>query len=499
MANLNYELPSDFPEEQLVQITQSLAQLPSGTAEGCYPALVYARNRLPAIRREHVISEELDIPEIDSDAAPPVVRGAFVDDRLRHLIASVTTALDEYRRLAGEEPPDDVPEVGVAASGDILEGATAQSQKIEKGLDEVAGELAATANPDSRSADRLKRQISDGQGLNRLARAELWMPRIVASWYRSIVNALKEYPSLIKNTADDLKVGADIAEIAADRWHDFQKNRTTFWLEEFRKACDSLSNAADKLEERRRRKATISGAPADEFNSEVARAMILVGRVPPAHWIPSITRLEFGTRRLRNLEPLAVLDNLRSLTHVAARVSNLEPLANLIGLERLDLNGTRVSHLDPLANLIALERLDLYGTRVSNLRPLGRLLNLKYLNVGWTLVRDLGPLAVLHGLKTLLVATNNIKDVAPLSALSNLEYLDLGATLVDDVSPLAALTSLRTLNLAGTAVTDVSPLSNLTTLRRLSITNTKVTNVSSLQHLHSLSINGQPITGGPAA
>ena len=259
LADLNYELPSEFPEEQLIQITRSLAQLPFGTAEGCYPALLYARNRLPAIRREHVMSEELDSPATDSDAAPPVMRGAFVDERLRHLIASVTTALDEYRRLSADHTPDEVSEAGVAASGDILETANAQSLKLDTGLGEAAEELAAAANPESTAADTLKRQINDGQGLNRLARAELWMPKVVATWFRRIVDAIKEYPSLIKNTAEQLKVGADITEIAADRWHDFHKNQTTFLIEEFRKTCDSFVAAADKLDERRRPKGTSSG------------------------------------------------------------------------------------------------------------------------------------------------------------------------------------------------------------------------------------------------
>ena len=470
LETLNYELPATFPEEQLIQIARSLAQLPSGTAEGCYPALLYARNRLPAIRREHVISEELDVQAADADAAPVVVRGTFIDERLRHLIASVTTALDEYRRLAADDAPDDVPEAGVTASSDVVDSATTQSLKLETGFGEAAEELAVLANPASRPADTLKRQINDGHGLNRLARAELWMPKVVSSWYRRIIEAMKEYPSLIRNTADLLKVGVDILEIGADRWHDFDKNKTAFLLEEIRRTCDSFGAAADKLDDRKRRKSSSPAILSDDYNVEVARAMILVGRVPPTQWIPRITDLEFGTRRLRNLEPLAALTNLKSLTHVAARVSNL----------------------DPLADLSAMQRLDLYGTRVSNLQPIGHLLNLTYLNISWTHVRNLGPIAALIGLKHLIASNNYIKDVAPLQGMSSLEHLDLAMTSVDDVSPLASLTCLKFLSLRQTAVTDLSPLSNLTALRHLSIVGSKVTNVDCLQHLSSLQIMGNP-------
>jgi hypothetical protein len=67
---LNFNLPPDFPKEQLIEITRSLMQLPGGTAEGCRPSLQYARDRLPAIRRAYVLSEELDVPTRDIDAAP---------------------------------------------------------------------------------------------------------------------------------------------------------------------------------------------------------------------------------------------------------------------------------------------------------------------------------------------------------------------------------------------------------------------------------------------
>ena len=54
----NIALPDTFPSNQLGEICQSLGDLPRGTAEGCRTPLEYARVRLPAIRREHILSEE---------------------------------------------------------------------------------------------------------------------------------------------------------------------------------------------------------------------------------------------------------------------------------------------------------------------------------------------------------------------------------------------------------------------------------------------------------
>src|SRR5205085_6578538 len=77
IRKINVPLPLDFPKDQLIEIAESLAGLPAGTAEGSRAPLEYARNRLPAIRRAHVLSEELDPAYADPDAAPlPVVRGA---------------------------------------------------------------------------------------------------------------------------------------------------------------------------------------------------------------------------------------------------------------------------------------------------------------------------------------------------------------------------------------------------------------------------------------
>src|SRR5258705_1466762 len=218
---LNFDLPRDFPKSQLIDICRSLAQLPDGTAEGSRAALEYARNRLPAIRRVHVLSEELDTSR--GDLPPPVLRGALIDQRLASLIVSVTTALDEYRRLAAEEPADESqPEAPVPPLGEATNGAVARSAQLEAKLVEAKATVEAITNPNSPSAGNLKREINDAVGLNRLARVELQMPKIFVNLYRRIVHALKDYPQLINDTAANLKLGADIALIGYERWHEFK-------------------------------------------------------------------------------------------------------------------------------------------------------------------------------------------------------------------------------------------------------------------------------------
>jgi Leucine-rich repeat (LRR) protein len=425
-----------------------------------------------------------------------VVRGEFIDERLRHLIASVTTALDEYRRLVADETADEVqPEAGISAPGEIIDGAVTQSMRLETDLDDAVSEVAATTISSSRAADDLKRQISDGQGLNRLARAELRMPRVVVGWYRWIVEALKDYPALISNTADSLKLGVDIAEIALDRWHEFHRNKWAFILEEIKKTCDALGSVGEKLEERKRRRPGRSLGSEEVFNDEIARAMILAGRTPPAHWISSITSLEFGTRRLRDLTPLAGLTNLQSLTHIAARVNDLSPLAGLRSLESLDISGTRVRDLAPLAALANLKRLTVTSTFVADLNPLVTLTKLEMLSASNSRVGNISPLSGLISLRDLYLRSTPIRNVSPLAGLTNLRHLDLASARVSDTLPLAGLTNLETLDLGDTPVGDLSPLGGLTNLKFLNLERTQISDVtplaqaSKLRHLRIVGTN----------
>lgn len=96
---LNFPLPPEFPSSQLVDICHSLVRLPEGTAEGARPPLDYARHRLPAIRRQYILSEDLSA----RGAEPSLTRGAALDQKLTALMSAVSTAFDEYRSLASEE------------------------------------------------------------------------------------------------------------------------------------------------------------------------------------------------------------------------------------------------------------------------------------------------------------------------------------------------------------------------------------------------------------
>ena len=246
---LNIPLPTEFPREQLVDICSALVLLPRGTGEGSRAPLEYARKRLPSIRREHVSTDSLQ----KNDAAPLLVRGARFDQKLATLISSVSTALDAYGRLAADETgPDFKPEAGIKASKATVEDVVSRARELDAGIGAAQKTLEEVSQPGSAQADRLQRQLQDARGLSQLTSAEVRMPRVVASWLRSTVSALKNYPEIIRRTASGLQLGADVAEVWFERWHEFTHDGVKFLFEQFRKTTKAGERTADMLERQQR-------------------------------------------------------------------------------------------------------------------------------------------------------------------------------------------------------------------------------------------------------
>ncbi len=234
----------------------------------------------------------------------------------------------------------------------------------------------------------------------------------------------------------------------------------------------------------------------DDF-VEQAHAMILAGTVPPAHWVPDLTTLDFSVEPLTDLDPLAGLIALQRLDLMGTRINDLAPLAGLTALQRLVLWKTQVSDLTPLARLTALQHLDLMHTETSDLTPLVRLTALQHLDLIGTQVSDLTPLAGLTMLQHLMLNRTQISDLTPLTGLEMLEGLDLVGTQVSDFAPLARLTGLQSLNLRDTQISDLAPLARLTGLQLLNLSGTQISDCTLLAGftaLHILDLSGTQIS-----
>jgi Leucine-rich repeat (LRR) protein len=502
----NFPLPTGFPEDQLKDICKSLQQLPEGTAEGCGASLDYARDRLPAIRREYILSEELSS---SGESTPALTRGEALDLKLGTLISSVTTALDEYRRLAAKETvPQSKPEASIAPPQGAIADAMVEAANLDTSIANAQASVEAVVRPESRRADDLKRQLRDARGLNRLAFAEIRMPRVVVSWLRKSVDALKDYPKLIRKTTNGLRIATDILGIGLERWHEIERDLGRFVFDQMHRTWDALDKVAELLELSRRKGGGTAKLP-DGFDLGEARRVMLAGRAPPVSWWPFITQLDFSYQEgrrflaslpvLTNLESLnlrftpvidvtalAGLTNLQSLDLRDTQVSDVTKLAGLTKLQSLDLWGTKVSDVTALAGLTRLQSLDLWGTQVSDVTALAGLTDLQSLDLSHTQVSDVTALAGLTDLQSLDLSHTQVSDVTKVAGLTKLQSLDLSHTKASDVSVLAGLTNLEILNLVGTPVSDVMALATLTNLQWLNLSGTQVNDVTALAGLTNL-------------
>ena len=534
-------IPKTFPTRQLEDICQSLADLPQGTAEGCRVPLEYARRRLPAIRREHFLSDDKFLPMEDEDNVPPLARGMGLDRLLKDLIASVTTALDDYRDLVTEDFDDTVgPELVVKVPDDpMIREAVDRSLATVANLRDAGDEIHEITDPDSDCADRLHRSVKDAEGLTRLARAELGMETIVLRWYRTTVDALKDYPGLIRRFGTAMVVGVDVAAPLVKRWEDFWSHLSSFGLKELSETGEMLVGVAERLEKSRPRTLAATGGEdidARQIKAEhEARKLILSGkRVPPdiatlvrhldlsgeekapteipdfglvtelghisgldVTWsnvetldfmlgMRNLTSLNMHAHEASDLSPLLGLTALRSLNVRADKASDLSPLADLTSLTSLNVWAEKASDLSPLAGLTALTSLIVRVPRASDLSPLAGLTALTSLDVRADRASDLSPLAGLTALTSLDVRTDEASDLSPLASLTSLTSLHLRADRTSDLSPLAGLTALKSLVVRAGEASDLSPLASLTALTSLGISSCPVVDLSPLRHLKNL-------------
>ncbi|MBO0663962.1 leucine-rich repeat domain-containing protein [Jiella sp. MQZ9-1] len=227
--------------------------------------------------------------------------------------------------------------------------------------------------------------------------------------------------------------------------------------------------------------------PPPDFDMDEVKRMILRGEAPPERWVPWITRLYMSLEtELRDLAPVANLQNLQTLFCSGTQITDLQPLGNLQSLQTLGCYHTQITDLQPLENLQSLQILVCSGTQISDLRPLEHLQNLRTLDCSGTQISDLQPLEKLWNLGTLFCSGTQITDLRPLEHLQNLQTLDCSYTQISDLQPLGNLQNLRTLGCSGTQITDLQPLQKLQNLQTLDCSRTQVTDLQPLEKLRNL-------------
>jgi hypothetical protein len=248
LKQINAPLPDLFPKLAVIEVANALRELPDGTARGCLRPLSEAQSQLAIIRSQHIVHDDPAVSNTSQDN-PPLFRGEPIDQRLRDLMSSVSTALQTASRLAAEELEPETPDAGIAPPKDASPALLIEkSSRAQKEVEEERRALDLVAAPHSQHADALRRRLTDVLVLNWLGRSELRMPRIVSTRLRRIGSALQEYPTLLRQSAELIAKGTDVAEYAYHKWHELEGRIFGAGTKTIREIANDIANYAKKLE-----------------------------------------------------------------------------------------------------------------------------------------------------------------------------------------------------------------------------------------------------------
>ncbi len=213
--------------------------------------------------------------------------------------------------------------------------------------------------------------------------------------------------------------------------------------------------------------------------------------------LPATWKLIFGKNL--QLDANITLDQVSSFNDTLALVNgSLVPIdagrfyslvLQVLMMKQIDISGIAgLTDLEPLAKLSALKTVSVANTAVTDLMPLRNLNQLEELDISGTKVISLEPLRYSNHIRSLKMKKTAITTLDVLSGLPALEILDFSNTIIDSLQPLAGLTALKDLRFSDTRVSDLEPLSGLTNLEVMYFTHTPVANLNPLKNLKLLSL-----------
>ncbi len=486
----NRPLPNTFPRKQLISYAEVMSELVDGTAEGCREPLIFARNELTRIRRKNILNTD-QADEADSnlgyDAPPPIRRGDNLDRALRTLISSVSTALDEYRAQASEEPENDLveePSTDIPDNADI-KSAKEQSEELENELDE-----AIEAFPDSLSENEetFARVLEDTHSQNKLVRTVLIGPKYVKRWASSLITELRRKPKIIRDSHDLLSLGATSALFLSA----FNPK-----LMAITAILGTLARTLTVIERR-----YLNGETSGNGNDDNAEE----NETPP-HITPSDEKAAViqAKRLLGQSKPVPdeIAHKVREINLYNVRFQDTKLLANFIWLHELHVHRKNIVDWSGLRHLKHLKILNAAYSSITKLEQIESLTKLKKLNLGHTRVTNVSVLAKLTELKELQLNNSSIRDLTGISKLEKLQKLNLKKTSLNSsaMHDIESLTNLTNLNLSSTRINDkIGPsLANLINIKSLDLSWTQISDKTGahlikLTNLSSLDLSGTKVS-----
>lgn len=193
--------------------------------------------------------------------------------------------------------------------------------------------------------------------------------------------------------------------------------------------------------------------------------------------MPKLTELSITDTvvSVQNMDAIASLPNLQSLTLSKCQIATISPLAKATGLVNLDLSNNTIRNITHLSTMTALEELNLSQNAITDVTTLGTLKKLKSLNLSSNSLSSLVPLSGCVNLTRLNVSRNSLIALDGLEACSQLTHLIASFNGITDVTPLSRLPQLAEVDLENNSLLSAAPLSDLAKLQSVNLSYNQLT------------------------
>ena len=139
--------------------------------------------------------------------------------------------------------------------------------------------------------------------------------------------------------------------------------------------------------------------------------------------LPSLVYLTFDGDKIRSLDGIQGLKNLRYLMVYDNCLTSLKGIEGAVNLEEFYAYGNQLTSLKGIENLTKLKKLEVGKNRLKNLKGIEKLTNLEELGVSENRLTDIKEIKNLKKLERIYAFCNKIKTLPNLKQFSKLSYV----------------------------------------------------------------------------
>ena len=199
-----------------------------------------------------------------------------------------------------------------------------------------------------------------------------------------------------------------------------------------------------------------------------------------------LTYLDLSNNTLRNLDVLTSMTSLAEINLNHNAVTDLSALKELPNLVKLCVNFNALSTLTPISSCVRLNHLEADNNHLTSLSGMEKLPLLSHLSVDYNDLTDVSILAGNVELTNLSIASNTITDISALSTLNKLKVFDFSSNQIAALPAWPDGCALTTIDGSYNALTDINSLKNMQQLTHVYMDYNLLTNIDLLAECYCM-------------